>query len=158
MTQPQYTERTHHGKFFSYRISEEGETFAEFMKRSPYYAADTELHATILQKLRMPVCGGAAQHGWSDFTMTPYPARQLVTVAWVERRRNSRDGNPRFRLHTDNGFYDTEPGASLNFGILNMTNSRIPETYILNDRPVTLVMNKHAYVTDIERDGKSLDK
>lgn len=158
MSDPQYTERTHHGDFIQYRISEPGETFAEFMKRSPYYANDTKAQEDILRTIRMPFNGCKASHGWSDFTMTAYQARKIVSVGWVERLRNDRDGNPRYRLHTDAGYFDTEKGASINYGINNMMNPRIRETYILDTRPVTLVLTKRGYVTHIERDGRSLDK
>ncbi len=37
----------------------------------------------------------------------------------IERMNNSKDGNPRFRLHTADGAYATMPDASVAYGIEN---------------------------------------
>lgn len=155
---PQYTERTEYGQYFSYRVSEPGETFPEFMSRSPFYSRSAGVAAWDEIEAGLKRRGGAYEFGWSRFTYTEHEARRQVTVQWFERQRNDRCGNPRWRLHTDVGHFDTEPGASVGYGISNMTNSRIPETYILNDAPVHLVLNKRGRIVDIERNGRSLDK
>lgn len=151
----QYTERTHHGSFFSYRISREGETFAEFMARSPYYSGRSGKFKALDSELRKT---GHANFGWSYFTFTKYQARISATVFSVESRRNDSAGNPRWIINTDAGTFFTESGASVNYGINNMTNSRMPATYILNGEPVILVLSPRGTVRFIEREGRSLDK
>lgn len=157
---PQYTERTHHGDFFRYRISLPGETFAEFMARSPYYSSAERIVQLSTGAFRDTLHDtGRADFGWSDFTYTRYQARRMETITWVERRRSSTASNPRWRLHTQsNGYFDTEPDASLGYGVKNMTNSRLRDTYILDGHPVVLVLNPRGHVNGIERNGRTLDK
>lgn len=87
--------------------------------------------------------------------MTDNRKRVDVTVFRVERGTNSHFGNPRFKLHTSVGVYETETDGSISYSIDNYCNSRHPETYII-DQEVTLVLTSGGKVTDIEKNGKRL--
>jgi hypothetical protein len=82
-----------------------------------------------------------------------------VTVHSIERLRLSVNGNPRFRLYTDHGNYDTETDASFNYGIENYTNSRRPESFIIGNPSATVTLlttGTRQRVYGFERNGKTL--
>lgn len=64
-----------------------------------------------------------------------------VEIFRIERMGLSRNGNPRFRLHTDQGTFATKTDASLAYGIENYTNTRFPDEHVIGNpgRKVTLV-------------------
>lgn len=162
---PQYTEHTRYGDTNVYRISRPGETFAEFMARSPFYSSG-ELYSAnweeIETMLRMPSRGGKYGFGWSDFTRTAYPARVLANIDTVERLQNSPSGNPRWKLSGSDGsgtarHWVTESDGKLSHTLSNYTNSRRTRTDILRaGRVVTLVLSYVGKVTDIEIDGETM--
>lgn len=82
-----------------------------------------------------------------------------VQIRAAERRRNSANGNPGWKLHTSEGTFLTENDASLNYGIENYTNSRHPDTFVIGDGvpEVTLIVtSRAARVCYIEKDGEIL--
>lgn len=95
-------------------------------------------------------------------TVTPVKALQPneieVTIYRAERLTNSSAGNPRWRLYTSEGNYDTGADVSVNYSVDNLTNSRFPDTYAIGDDapPVILTLSKSAKVTHITKDGKKL--
>lgn len=44
-----------------------------------------------------------------------------LIIRRTTRLTNSRDGNPRYILHTSHGDYRTEPDASINYGVPHAT-------------------------------------
>lgn len=77
----------------------------------------------------------------------------------AERTKNSRNGNPGWKLHTSEGTFLLQTDASLGYAIENYTNSRFPDTYVIGDNvpAVTLVVTQRAArVCYIEKDGKVL--
>jgi hypothetical protein len=63
-----------------------------------------------------------------------------VTVYSVERLRNSRDGNPRYKLHTSEGTLTTQSDAACNYGLEN----RASDGGLPLDTPVTLLATDKA--------------
>lgn len=86
------------------------------------------------------------------------PNQIEVTIYGVDRLDNSVAGNPRYRLRTSEGNYVTQYDASLNFSIVNLTNSRYPDTYVIGEDvpPVVLTLSPAGRVTHIHKNGKSL--
>src|ERR1044072_3463790 len=54
-----------------------------------------------------------------------------IVIDGIERIRNSRYGNPTFRVFTSMGTFLTETDASLGYGIENLTNSRRPDEFVI---------------------------
>lgn len=161
----QYTERTHHGDFFAYRISEPGESFAQFMRKSPYYGNKPDEWLVMFERKLRPTRDHTARavFGWSDFTATAHRARVLVRITEVKRANNSVSNNPRFRIYGtvdgDSSVWVTETDGKPSYEVSNYTNSRRPETYLLRpDRQYTLVLTPAGRVRDIEYQGIPLSE
>lgn len=75
-----------------------------------------------------------------------------VEIFRIERLSLSRNGNPRFKLHTDKGVFTTKVDASLAYGIENYTNARFPDEHVIGNpgRKVTLVGNRETSIYEIE--------
>lgn len=81
--------------------------------------------------------------------------RKNAVVLNVEYASTNKDGNPTFRIVTDEGLYKTVDGGAIGYGITNHTAPRFPDDYIIGAE-VTLVLTKAGRVAHIERDGKHL--
>ena len=80
-----------------------------------------------------------------------------VEIRAAERQTNSVNGNPRWKLHTNQGTFLTQDDAALNYGIENYTNSRHPDTFVIGDdvpMVALIVTSKAARVCHIEKDGE----
>lgn len=56
-----------------------------------------------------------------------------VEIHSISRLPSSENGNPRFKLHTDQGDFATKPDASLNYAVENLTSSRFPEEHLIGN-------------------------
>lgn len=63
----------------------------------------------------------------------------VATITRLERLNSSRNGNPRYRVHTDGPTHDTEPDSAIAYGLPN------PE---FRDVPVTFTVNGRGWITD----------
>lgn len=81
--------------------------------------------------------------------------RHDVTVRSITRTGTSANGNPSFRIVTDEGEFRTQTDASLGYGITNYTNANFPETYVIGVR-VTLITTRGGLVWAIEKNGQRL--
>lgn len=82
-----------------------------------------------------------------------------VHVFSVERKNNSRNGNPTWLLRTDHGNYTTQTDGSIGYTINNLTNGRFPDTYAIGDgAPAVdlLVSGRGHRVIGMLRNGKHL--
>ncbi|QGJ90085.1 hypothetical protein HWC80_gp045 [Mycobacterium phage Indlulamithi] len=85
-----------------------------------------------------------------------------VEIYRVSRNKASgTNGNPRFTLHTDRGEMHTGVDASLGYGIENLTNKRLPETFVIGNPGVTVDLvgcgsRPDSNIIHVIRDGKQL--
>lgn len=79
-------------------------------------------------------------------------------IRGITRRTNSRNGNPRFILHTSEGDYRTQDDAAMGYAVENYTNSRFPDTYVIGDNvpAVVLLATPTGQVWGIELNGEVL--
>jgi len=74
---------------------------------------------------------------------TPRISTITTIFRGAEYVRTSRNGNPTFRVVTDDGTYLTETDGSIGYSIGNYTNSRIG----LIGKPVVLTLTRNGRVT-----------
>lgn len=80
-----------------------------------------------------------------------------VQIRAAERRTNSANGNPRWKLHTSEGTFTTADDASLGYAIENYTDRHRPDTFVIGDGApaVTLIVSStSARVCYLEKDGE----
>lgn len=79
-----------------------------------------------------------------------------VRIAAAERRNNSNAGNPRWRLSTDHGTFDTETDGQIGYTVSNLANSRRPDFAIGDDAPPVTLVLRGSRVIRIERNATVL--
>lgn len=82
-----------------------------------------------------------------------------VVIFSAELLRNTPSGNPRYKLHTSEGTFETEPDASLGWGIANYSNSAAGPWVVGNPAgpEVALRVTRNNRVTYLEYDGQVLN-
>ena len=63
-----------------------------------------------------------------------------VEVFRVERMNLSRNGNPRFKLHTSKGTFHTGVDYGIAYGLENYTNSRFSDTHVIGNEGVKVTL------------------